>query len=47
MIFGKDDFIHRHWDYKALVEIMPGDTVVFGCALTEPKVYSYDDSDNQ
>jgi hypothetical protein len=29
-IFGKPDFVHRYWDVRAIGDIAPGDTVVFG-----------------
>lgn len=28
-VFGRPDFIHRHWDRRAVAEVMEGDTVVF------------------
>jgi hypothetical protein len=44
--FGKPDFIHRFWDYRAQAEVMPDDTVVFasGDEYREPVVFAYDDS---
>ena len=28
-IFGRPDFIHRHWDARAKSEIVPGDVAMF------------------
>jgi hypothetical protein len=41
--FGKPDFIHRHWDRRALDEVMPGDVVVFA-GSQEVVEFTYDDS---
>lgn len=47
-IFGKPDFIHRYWDYRAKFggEYHPNDTLVFakGTADDEPSSLSFDDS---
>jgi hypothetical protein len=44
--FGMPDFVHRHWDYRAVAEVCPGDMVVFatGDETATPTVYAYDDS---
>ena len=44
--FGRPDFIHRFWDYRARDEVMEGDIVVFasGDEYREPVVFAYDDS---
>jgi hypothetical protein len=44
--FGRPDFIHRHWDHRAVAEVMPGDTVVFaeGDEHSDVTAFSYDDS---
>ena len=44
--FGKPDFVHRHWDYRAQCEVCEGDVAVFanGNELDLPTVYAYDDS---
>lgn len=44
--FGKPDFIHRHWDKRALAEVMPGDVVIFatGDAGQGIREFTYDDS---
>ena len=31
-IFGRPDFFHRYWDYRAIGNIAPGDTVAFAAA---------------
>ena len=31
-VFGKPDFFHRVWDYRAVGDVAPGDTVVFARA---------------
>ena len=28
-IFGQPSFMHRVWDQRAVVEVMPGDVVIF------------------
>jgi hypothetical protein len=45
-VFGRPDFIHRHWDHRAVAEVMPGDTVVFaeGDEHSDVTAFSYDDS---
>lgn len=45
-IFGKPDFVHRHYDKRCVAEIMEGDTVVFASGdETQPIFpYTYDDS---
>lgn len=45
-VFGKPDFIHRHWDRRAVDEVMPGDVVVFAEGdENQPVVpFAYDDS---
>lgn len=47
-VFGKPDFIHRFWDYRAVCEVCEGDTVVFaeGDEAQEVNVYAFDDSAN-
>lgn len=44
--FGRPDFVHRHWDYRAMCEIAPGDRVVFasGDETAAPTPFAYDDS---
>lgn len=44
--FGRPDFIHRHWDHRAVAEVMPGDVVVFAEGDSSQSVtdFSYDDS---
>ena len=29
-VFGKPDFVHRHWDQRAVGDVAPGDVVIFG-----------------
>jgi hypothetical protein len=41
--FGRPDFIHRHWDERAVAEVMPGDVVVFAGSQFVVD-YCYDDS---
>lgn len=45
-VFGRPDFIHRHWDGRARNMIADGDCVVFakGTEQDVPKMYSFDDS---
>jgi hypothetical protein len=45
-VFGWPDFVHRHWDHRAVAEVMPGDTVVFaeGDEHSDVTAFSYDDS---
>lgn len=44
--FGKPDFIHRFWDWRAVAEICDGDVVIFadGDENDEPRAHAYDDS---
>jgi hypothetical protein len=46
--FGHPDFIHRHWDYRAVCEVVPGDVVVFakGDEHSTPTPFAFDDSAN-
>ena len=46
-IWGKPDFFHKIWDYRAVGDIVPGvDTVIFAKYSPDdkPSEYSYDDS---
>jgi hypothetical protein len=45
-VFGKPDFIHRHYDHRAFADFAPGDTVVFADGDDTQKVHfhAYDDS---
>jgi hypothetical protein len=47
-VFGKPDFIHRFWDYRATVEVAPGDRVIFADKDENQPVnpYTFDDSAN-
>jgi len=47
--FGKPDFIHRRWDYRAAGEICEGDMVVFATGDEHSPVdpFAYDDSANR
>lgn len=44
--FGKPDFVHRFWDYRAVCEIAPIDVVIFADGDDSQKIreYTYDDS---
>ena len=44
--FGKPDFVHRHWDRRAVAEVCEGDIVVFarGDEHASPYEFAYDDS---
>jgi hypothetical protein len=44
--FGKPDFIHRHWDARAVAEVMEGDVVIFASGDEHQAVtpFAYDDS---
>lgn len=46
--FGKPDFIHRFWDYRAFCEVVEGDVVVFadGDENSPVKQFAFDDSAN-
>jgi hypothetical protein len=46
--FGKPDFIHRHWDRRAIAEVMPGDVVVFASGDETQAVgeFTFNDSAN-
>ena len=44
LIFGEPDFEHFVFDFRALGDIAPGDTVVFAGFRTTPCPYSFDDS---
>lgn len=45
-VFGKPDFVHRFWDYRAVCEVCEGDVVVFAKGDENQPVeqYAYDDS---
>lgn len=45
-VFGRPDFIHRHWDHRAKAEIADGDVAVFasGNEHDDPTPFAYDDS---
>lgn len=45
-VFGRPDFIHRHWDARAVCEVCEGDVVVFatGDENSEVTPFAYDDS---
>ncbi|WP_332789093.1 hypothetical protein [Sphingomonas sp. GB1N7] len=45
-VFGPPDFIHRHWDRRAVQDIAPGDTAVFARGNDQDPVtpYSFNDS---
>lgn len=47
-VFGRPDFIHRHWDYRARDEVCEGDRVVFakGDEHDTPTPFAFDDSAN-
>lgn len=46
--FGRPDFIHRFWDYRAFCEVCDGDTVIFADGDdTQPiNPFAFDDSAN-
>lgn len=45
-VFGRPDFIHRHWDVRAKHEIVQGDVAVFATKTycDTPNEYSFNDS---
>ena len=44
-VFGLPDFVHVHWDRRAMADVAPGDTVVFATAKSQRIVpWSWDDS---
>ncbi len=47
-VFGKPDFIHRFWDYRAVCEVQENDIVVFADGdETQPvNPFAFDDSAN-
>ena len=47
-VFGKPDFIHRFWDYRAVCEVQENDIVVFadGDETQNVNPYAFDDSAN-
>lgn len=46
--FGKPDFIHRFWDVRAVLEVAPGDRVIFadGNEFQPVNEWTFDDSAN-
>lgn len=46
-LFGKPDFVHRHWDERARQEIAPGDAAVFarGTEKDPVKPFTFNDSE--
>jgi hypothetical protein len=48
-VFGVPDFWHRFWDFRAVAEVMEGDTVIFadGDETWRPRPNAWDDSANQ
>ena len=51
-VFGRPDFVHRVWDHRAVGDVAPGDTVVFGRTKdwlrfthNEPTPFSFNDSE--
>jgi len=47
-VFGKPDFIHRFWDYRAVCEVQENDIVVFadGDETQNVNPFAFDDSAN-
>ena len=47
-VFGKPDFIHRFWDYRAVCEVQENDIVVFanGDETQNVNPFTFDDSAN-
>lgn len=45
-LFGKPDFIHRHWDKRAVDEVFEGDTVVFAVGDENQPVALHSDDDS-
>ena len=47
-VFGKPDFIHRFWDYRAVCEVQENDIVVFadGDETQNVTPFAFDDSAN-
>lgn len=46
-VFGKPDFFHRNWDWRAFFEVADGDVVVFakGSEHDTPKEFTFNDSE--
>ena len=52
-VFGRPDFVHRLWDVRAIGDIAPGDTVVFGrdkdwqrFLHNQPSEFAFNDSEH-
>lgn len=47
-VWGRPDFFHRVWDWRAVGDISPEDTVVFakGSEHDAPSIYSFNDSEH-
>jgi len=45
-VFGAPDFVHVHWDRRAVAEVFDGDVVVFANNANEDHVqeFTFDDS---
>ena len=43
-VFGRPDFFHRYWDWRAVGDVAPGDVVVFAGAEGPPKEIAFNDS---
>lgn len=51
--FGPPDFVHRKWDHRAVGDVAPGDTVVFGrdkdwqrFLANQPCEFAFNDSEH-
>lgn len=51
-VFGPPHFVHRSWDVRAVSDVAPGDTVVFGrqkdwerFMTDQPKLLAFNDSE--
>lgn len=51
-LFGKPDFVHRHWDHRATGDVAPDDVVVFGTQRewerftnNQPAEFAFNDSE--
>jgi hypothetical protein len=51
-VFGRPDFVHRYYDHRAIGDIAPNDTVVFGRTkdwnrflTNQPSEHSFNDSE--
>ena len=47
LVFGKPDFVHVHWDKRAVDEVFLGDKVVFANKENSGYIHEYTHNDSQ